>query len=114
MIPDQNSPTRNATLRNIRKLSAVIAISAAAISMTGCESMSDATKDQGKIAICAAGNEIAAQIRTGGAVGKFAAGVVRDNTNGEIRDLAEKVASGQNDEEAAKELAGYVDKLCNK
>lgn len=114
MIPDQKTPTEAKFLGNIRKLSTIFVISAAAISMTACDSMSDSTKDQGKIAICAAGSELAAQIKTGGAVGKFAAGIVRDNSTGEIRDLAEKVASGQSDETAANDLAEYVDSLCNK
>lgn len=97
---------------NFRKLSVVLAIGVATVSMTGCGTMSDSTKDEGKVAICAAGNGLAAQIKTGGAVGKFAAGVVRDNSTGDIKALAEKVASGQGDVKASEDLANYVDGLC--
>lgn len=114
MIAGQKTFARATILRNIRKLSAVIAISAAAISMTACGDMSDSTKDQGKTVICAMGGGMVAQIKTGGAAGKFVAGIVRDNSTGKIRDLAEKVAKGEADEQAVKDLADYVDGLCNK
>lgn len=113
MIPDPKSSTRVRDLRNLQKLSAVIALSVSTITMSGCSIMSDSTKDQGKVAICAAGDELVAQIKTGGAVGKFAAGVVRDNSTGDVKILAEKVASGQGDVQATEELGNYVETLCN-
>lgn len=110
-MTDRKSIARS-RLRNLKRLSAVVAIAASAVSMTACGSMSDSTKDQGKEVICAAGGELSAQIKTGGAVGKFAAGIVRDNTTGEIKTLADKVASGQGDVQASQDLANYVDSLC--
>lgn len=100
------------SLESLKKFSAVLAIGIAAVSLTGCNAMSDATKDEGKTAICAAGSGLAAQIKTGGAVGKFAAGIVRDNSTEDIKILAEKVASGNGDVQASQDLANYVDELC--
>lgn len=100
------------SLQNLKKFSAILAIGIAAVSLTSCSGMSDSTKDEGKTAICAAGSGLAAQIKTGGAVGKFAAGIVRDNSTGEIKVLAEKVASGNGDVQASEDLANYVEGLC--
>lgn len=110
-MTDRKTPLQS-RLRNLKKFSAVVAIAASAVSLTACGSMSDSTKDQGKEVICSAGGGLAAQIKTGGAVGKFAAGIVRDNSTGEIKTLAEKVASGQGDVQASQDLANYVDSLC--
>jgi hypothetical protein len=113
MMTDRKSSTRS-RLRNLKKFSAVVALTVSVVGLTACGSMSDSTQAQGKEAICAAGGGLAAQIKTGGAVGKFAAGIVRDNSTGEIKTLAEKVASGQGDVQASQDLANYVDGLCKK
>jgi hypothetical protein len=111
MTADHRS-SEGSIFRSFKKFSAILVIGLAAASMTGCNAMSDSTKDEGKTAICAAGAGLAAQIKTGGAVGKFAAGIVRDNSTGEIKTLAEQVASGQGDVQASQDLANYVDGLC--
>lgn len=108
---DRKFSTRS-RLQNLKKFSTVVAIVASAATLTACGAMSDSTQAQGKDAICAAGGGLAAQIKTGGAVGKFAAGIVRDNSTGEIKTLAESVASGQGDVQASQDLANYVDSLC--
>jgi hypothetical protein len=114
MLPDRKSPAR-VNLISLKKFSAVVVLTATAVvGLTACGSMSDSTKDQGKTVICAAGSGIAAQIKTGGAVGKFAAGVVRDNSKGEIKALAERAASGQGDVQASQELGNHVENLCKK
>lgn len=82
------------------------------LSLTSCSSMSDETKSQGKDVICAAGGGLSAQIRTSGAVSKFVASIVKDNSTGDIQVLAEKIANGQGDQKAADDLANYVDSLC--
>lgn len=105
-------PFAQSGLRSLKKFSAVVAIAVSAATLTSCGVMSDSTQAQGKEAICAAGGGLAAQIKTGGAVGKFAAGIVRDNSTGEIKTLAEKVASGKGDVQASQDLANYVDGLC--
>ena len=108
---DRNSSKRS-SLHSLKQFSAIVALAASAVTLAACGSMSDSTQAQGKDAICAAGGGLAAQIKTGGAVGKFAAGIVRDNSTGEIKALAESVASGQGDVQASQDLANYVDSLC--
>lgn len=90
---------------------ALLAIS----SLAGCGSftMSDSSKAQGKAAICAAGGGLVSQIRTGGATTKFVAGVIKDNSEGEIQKLATDIVNGNSDQEAANRLADYVDSQCN-
>lgn len=82
------------------------------IPVAGC-SVSDSTKESGKTMICAAGGSVVSQIRTGGAMAKFVAGVVRDNSEGETKQLAESVANGSGDTVAANKLADYVEDLCS-
>lgn len=105
-------PTKQRSIHKTVASSLVPVFLGLSIVMTGCSSVSDETKSQGKDVICAAGGGLAAQIRTGGAVTKFAAAIVRDNSTGDIQKLAEKIASGQGDEKAADELAIYVENLC--
>lgn len=87
----------------------------AALLLSGCGSFSfsDESKEQGKTAICAAGGGLVSQIRTGGATTKFIAGIVKDNSTGDIQKIAESISNGSGDEEAASKLADYVDGLCN-
>lgn len=103
--------------RNSRFSKATIAGVSIALAFTvsGCESftVSDSSKDQGKTVICAAGGGLVSQIRTGGATTKFIAGIVKDNSTGDIQKLAESISSGNGDEEAANKLADYVDSMCN-
>ena len=109
-IPSKQSRSFN----RFRKLTAVLALSITALTLSACGPMSDSTKEQGKTAICAAGGGLVAQIKTGGAVAKFVASVVKDNSTGDIQVLATKIANGEGDEKAAQELGDYVDGLCNK
>jgi hypothetical protein len=102
------------SFNRFRKLSAVLALSITALTLAACGPMSDSTKEQGKTAICAAGGGLVAQIKTGGAVTKFVASVVKDNSTGDIQVLATKIANGDSDAKAAQELGDYVDGLCNK
>lgn len=101
--------------RSKRHVLVTVAAMMIASTLTGCGSftVSDSSKEQGKSAICAAGGGLVSQIRTGGATTKFVAGVIKDNSEGEIQKLATEIVNGNGDQQAANKLADYVDSQCN-
>lgn len=96
-------------LKKILVVSSIVSLSI--VSLTGCN-MSDDTKDAGKTAICAVGKGTIATIRTNDSAAKFIANLVKDNAEGDIKKIAEKVAKGNATAEATDELADYVENLC--
>lgn len=99
-------------VKNFRKFSALVcSLTLASVALTGCN-MSDDTKDAGKTAICAVGKGSIATIRTNDSAAKFIANLVKDNSEGDIKKIAEKVAKGTATAEATNELADYVENLC--
>lgn len=96
----------------VRKTSGIIlALALSALSLSGCN-MSDSTKDQGKDAICIAAGGLVNQIRSNDSTARFVAGIVKDNSSGKTKELAEKVIANEGGKEASNDLANYVEKLC--
>lgn len=98
----------------MRRTLAVVAAVVATVTMTGCDKLSDDTKDKGTEAVCASQKSSIASMKAGGASARAAGAVIRDLTEDgtEINKVAAKVASNNSDKQARQKMVSLLKKRC--
>lgn len=93
---------------------AAAAAAMVALTLTGCDKVSEDTKRKGNEAMCAGQESSIASLKAGGAGARAVGSLVRDVSDDgtEINKIAAKVASNHGDDQARQRLATMLKKRC--
>ncbi len=98
------------------RLSGAALLAGSLLLLSGCSGefvWSDDAKQASQVVMCSSVSVLVEQIKTGGAVARTAAVVVRDNSSDQrTRELAQSVIDGNADEAVYSQLAGLVQEQC--
>lgn len=98
----------------MRKILALLVIVAIAyVAVTGSLRVSDDTLTKTDAFVCGVAESTRTALNTGGEAARAAAGLIRDNTDGTVRELAQRVVDLPDSGPARQQLQEWVDSACN-
>lgn len=97
----------------MRKLLALLILAAVVyVAFVGQAKVSDDTRSSADAFVCGVANSTRSALDTGGEAARAAAGLIRDNTQGTVRELAQRVVDAPDSAVARKQLQDWVDSAC--